>query len=73
MCVCVRVCVCVRERERVRVCVCVCVCERECVCVLVLVDYKDISPVYIPALQGHLGLRGHRTCPCNSSNVDSSV
>ncbi len=44
-----------------------------CVCVLVLVDYKDISPVYIPALQGHLGLRGHRTCPRNSSNVDSSV
>ncbi len=28
------------------ICVCVCV----CVCVLVLVDYKDISPVYIPAL-----------------------
>ncbi len=57
----------------VSVCVCVCVCVSVCVRVLVLVDYKDISPVYIPALQGHLGLRGHRTCPRNSSNVDSSV
>ncbi len=83
VCVCVRecvcgvrvcVCVCVRVRERECVCVCVwCVWCGVCVCVFGFGGLQGHFTSYIPHYKEHLGLWGQRTCPRNSSNVESSI